>query len=226
MPSTSVSAIHDRAAGYTLGLQLYFEDNGPLAGSLFTLDNTTGGPSNAGVALGTSQMFHAPDRQIFFNAEELPQYARIKAVSMFEERRGNNTAAVTVRYDGIVGSNVSPAAHANGFSATRSTSTFATSVRVDPAIPLIILDPTQNHWDYAAGAGAAFISSIIPGVATASGGANDGVTTQLTGFNALVDFELTDFTIWAVTNGTATDTSNSANTLDVSGGIPAGWEQL
>lgn len=226
MPITSVSSAHDSLAGYTLGRVLYFADNGPLAGSLFTLDNTSGGPSNAGVALGTSQMFHAPDRQVFFNMAELPQYARIKAVSMFDERRGNNTAPVNVSYGGVVGSNVSPASHANGFSSARNPSTFATSQLVDAATPLIINDPTQNHWDYNGGAGAAFIDSIVPGTATASGGANDGVQTPISGFNALVDFELTDFTIWAVNGNTAVDTNNTANTFDVSGGIPGNWTQL
>lgn len=205
----------------------YVEDNGPLAGSLFTLSNFDGSPTIAPITLGTSQTFYAPDKVVFFNLDDpalqrnlMP---RIKAVRMFDYRAGNNTAAIRHGYNGVVTNAVSPADHANGFSAAFREYTFVTSQLLLDSSGLYVVNPTQNTTDQGAGLGSSWIANIQAGVATASGGANDGVTSQLTGFNAEVDFELTDGTLWGVIGNTATDQNNPANTFDVSGGIPANW---
>lgn len=171
----------------------------PLAGSLFTLNNYDGNRTvSPPVVLGSSQTFYDPDKQIFFDLDELPEGARIKEVRMYDYRAGNNTAAITHSYNGVNTNAVSAASHANGFSPAFRSWTFTESQLLLDGTPLLINNPSQNTTDQGLGLQSNWISSITPGISTASGGANSGVTSSLEGFNAEVDFELSQINYYTV----------------------------
>lgn len=182
---------------------------------------------------GTSQTFFTYP-QVFFDPAQLPDGARLKRVRMFDQRLGNNTMSISMRYGAGVTNSVSVSNHPNGASPAPIEYTFPTGIDIT-ATDFLQANGTNNanigqgaqgRVDEGAGLGSPWIASITPGVATPSGGPEPAY--NVSGFNAEIDIEVPDKEVWITRtfeDGTVYASRPGETTFtDVTAGIPADWE--
>ena len=199
-----------------------------------TLSNFDGTPSISNVTIGSSQTFYT-FQQILFDLNELPVGAAIKQVNIHDYRAGNFTGFLQFEYDGQTTNGIGPADHPNGFSVAPRNYIFPTAVPITAAAPLRIngnangpFANTQNTVDQGAGNGSPWIASITPGQATASGGADDGATSVLDGFNGEIVIEHPSTvirTVYTYTDGTVDRLfyyNESGDRVEIDS-LPADW---